>query len=639
VAVADREAPPVLESIAVVAAGGWFALYLGCAAATSDGGWGGGWVLRRRLRRFRPDGGPPALAEPALVNLVTTGCQLDGAAFAATILQLGSRGALAISEPQPGRLWCEPAAQPAGGADVAPFERLVLDQVSRQFAEADGAPFQALCDMCFADVKGVWDPFEEAVRAEGRRRGLTRPRLPKAALALLYAGAVPVAALAGAAVRGTPRGGGWAGAIITSLFSLVFLAVLTGALGRRDRLAPAGAALAAWAMRAAVQSPSLLSDPGHLALAAATDGGPPVPALGHIRRGDVRQGGHRGSMTSAATPERLARAPRQAWSSRDGQWRLVPVGPRRESPRLVAAGLLVGSAVTGLAALGSYAGYHTLQMSKGWLLVPATLLAASAALAVAGVRAVARWLALPAEVSFDGQVIARWIEESSDGSENSNTVTYWCLALDDGERSWTFDVGQAAFADFALGARVLARVAPRSMRLLDLALAGPEGELRPGLARWGAATGMGPAPWAARPGLRLGWAPATDGPAPDPLLAGPLVTPLNAGAVLGFGVAARGTPTTFASAYQGNGVTVSLVTTSGRVGEVNARAARRSGQPLPGIGEGAWLVNRGRTAVVQAGGKTVKVTVRGRPGRIPPDAVTKLAAIVAERLAERSELR
>jgi len=33
---------------------------------------------------------------------------------------------------------------------------------TRQFAEAGGAPFQAIADMCFADVKGVWDPFEKA---------------------------------------------------------------------------------------------------------------------------------------------------------------------------------------------------------------------------------------------------------------------------------------------------------------------------------------------------------------------------------------------------------------------------------------------------------------------------------------------
>ena len=114
---------------------------------------------------------------------------------------------------------------------------------------------------------------------------------------------------------------------------------------------------------------------------------------------------------------------------------------------------------------------------------PAGLLAGSVALGVAGVQAVARWLALPAEVSFVGQVIARWIEEESDSGENSSTMTYWCLALDDGQRAWTFDVGQAAFGQFPLGARIWARIAPRSMRLLDLAMAGPEGELLPGQPR------------------------------------------------------------------------------------------------------------------------------------------------------------
>ena len=68
------------------------------------------------------------------------------------------------------------------------------------------------------------------------------------------------------------------------------------------------------------------------------------------------------------------------------------------------------------------------------------------------------------------------------------------------------------------------------------------------------------------------------------------------------------------------------------------RAARRSGRPLPGAGETAWLINQGRTAVVQAEGKTVKLTVRGGSAQVPPGAVTRLAAIVADRLAERSEI-
>jgi hypothetical protein len=129
-----------------------------------------------------------------------------------------------------------------------------------------------------------------------------------------------------------------------------------------------------------------------------------------------------------------------------------------------------------------------------------------------------------------------------------------------------------------------------------------------------------------------------DPAAPDPVLLGPLVTAADVEAVLGFGVRYRGTPTAFATAYQGNGVTVSLITTSGRVGEMNARAARRSGQPLPGVGDAAWQINGGRMAVVQADGKTVKLTVRGGSARVSPGAVTRLAAIVAERLAERSEI-
>ena len=101
--------------IAIAAAAGWLALYWGCLAITSDQ------RLRRGMRRFRQmkgdretGGGPPDLGDPALVNLVTTGCQLDGAAFAATILHLGARRVLALSEPEPGRLWCAPAREGVG---------------------------------------------------------------------------------------------------------------------------------------------------------------------------------------------------------------------------------------------------------------------------------------------------------------------------------------------------------------------------------------------------------------------------------------------------------------------------------------------------------------------------------------------
>src|SRR6266568_8236843 len=330
----------------------------------------------------------------------------------------------------------------------------------------------------------------------------------------------------------------------------------------------------------------------------------PRAGPGDRRAGQARAGGrHRrrpaGSRAGAHPPRRRAgrRAPRRddhgrhpGTPSPGAQAGLVlaerPVapGPGRAAARVAAHGVRRAAGrfrgrLPG-AALGSYDGYLTLQMAPVWVLLPAGLLAGSAALAVAGVRAVACWLPLPAEMSFVGQVIARWVEEGSDGGENGSTVTYWCLALDDGQRAWTFDVGQAAFGQFPLGARIRARIAPRSMRLPDLAMAGPEGDFLAGQPRWGEAAGTGPGPCQTRP--RAGLAATADDPsAPNPVLLGPLVTAADVEAVLGFGIRFVGTPTPFATAYQGSGVTVSLITTSGRVAGMNARAARRSGRPLP----------------------------------------------------------
>lgn len=459
-------------AVAIAAAAGWLGLYAGCAAATGDR------RLRRGIRRIRLPIGPSDLADPALVNLVTTGCRLDGAAFAGTILQLRSLRLLTLSEPEPGRLWCAPTGEGADELGLASYEQLVLADVTRQFAGAGGAPFEALADLCFADVMGVWIPFEKAVRAEGRRRGLTWAQLPRPAVALLLVAALPVAGLAVAAA-GDHNSTWWVGAGLVGLVVLGILVWLTGMLARGDRLTPVGAALAAWAIRAAQATPLADGDLGRVALMVATDGAPPVPGLPWIRRGDVRRGGHRGPMTSAATPEAPARAPGQAWSLRDGEWRLVPVDPRRASPRMVSAVLLAGSVVAFLAAVGGYDGYRTLQPSTVWILLPAGLLTGSMALAVAGVRAAAHLRAVPAEVTFDGHVIARWTEEGSGGGAKATTVTRWFLALDDGERVWPLDVGQAAAGRLPLGARIRARIAPRSMRLLDLAPLGPEGDVLP----------------------------------------------------------------------------------------------------------------------------------------------------------------
>jgi len=65
--------------------------------------------------------------------------------------------------------------------------------------------------------------------------------------------------------------------------------------------------------------------------------------------------------------------------------------------------------------------------------------------------------------------------------------------------------------------------------------------------------------------------------------------------------------------------------------------ARRRGRPLPGVGDEAWLLNRDRTVIFGVGGLTGKVTVGGSAARsLPPDALTRLAATVAERLSHHA---
>ena len=98
------------------------------------------------------------------------------------------------------------------------------------------------------------------------------------------------------------------------------------------------------------------------------------------------------------------------------------------------------------------------------LLVPAGLAVGSAAAAVGGTRGLAARLARPAEASFQAQVIARWVEHT--GTNDNNYIS--CIAVDDGERSWSFDVSGEAFGRLALGDTMTVRASPRSGKLLGL---------------------------------------------------------------------------------------------------------------------------------------------------------------------------
>ena len=273
------------------------------------------------LRAGTVDPGPGlASAKPALVNLSVTRCRLNGAAYPATILDLAADGYLTISERVPGRLWCDVPASSPPGTGLARSEQLVLAGAGA-LAGGRGAPFEALAESCASDVRGRWDPFERAVRAEGRRAGITRPRLSAAARLLLYVGAGVVGAAAFAAVYGRARSGLWA-PTVTAFSAFVVLAFWARSVGRRDRLTAQGAALGAWAARAAGEMPAAggMAAAGEMAAAGGTAGLAP-PELGRA--------GWPGRLPSA--PPSRSPVPPRGW--RPGSVRAAGgPGPGRASP-------------------------------------------------------------------------------------------------------------------------------------------------------------------------------------------------------------------------------------------------------------------------------------------------------------------
>jgi len=684
-----------VDVLAIAAAAAWLLVFAWCSAVTR----------RPALRAGAADPRPGlASAKPALVNLSVTQGRLNGAAYPATILDLAAGGYLTISEREPGQLWCDvpPFAPP--GTGLARSERLVLTG-AWALAGGRGGPFEALADSYASDARGRWDPFERAVRAEGRRAGITRPRLPATARLLFYAGAGVVGAAAFAAVYGRSHSGLWAPSAAAFLVFAV-LASWARSVGRQDRLTAHGSALGAWAARAAGDMA-----PGDMAAAGGTPGlgpaelsrlawavavGAPVPIPGAARglATGVRPGRRRGgAQTSGSGPPNSTGRPSSAWSSFGGQWRLVRIGPA-SFMRIHPAFWLVLATWLALMAYVS-----SLLPAPAGLLVPVGLAVGSAAAAIGGVRGLTARLARPAEASFRAQVIARWVEHT--GTNDDDYIS--CIAVDDGERSWSFDAGGEAFGQLALGDTVAVRASPRSGRLLGLT---PDRDQAPGAGPPAATTPGEPAAATSEPAAAtsdpaaatsepsaVGSEPAAATSDPAPATSEPSAVGSEPAAATGKPAAAAGEPGGAAAAgdgagavrpgaqwaqrngaagapppsallsadevsaavgrpvrrtaftpgaasvvYRGEGITVIVTVADGFLGSLTAMAQRR-GQLLAGIGDGAWLLNRGRTAVLLVGGLTAKVTAGGSATRsLPPDAVTRLAATVAERLPRPATL-
>jgi hypothetical protein len=292
-----------------------------------------------------PDGVPApgpgsARITPALVNLVCTGARLNYAAYAGTILDLAGRGYFGVSEPQPGRLVLQVPGTAQPGGELTSYERLTLQRTA-QLAGRTGAPFEVLAGAAGTDTPGIWDPFAAEVRSSAKQAGLTRQVPLAPALPWIATGVIAVFLIAAQAVH-APQSG-TAAYVLGAIFAVLVAFLIIVLNHRRDRLSSAGKALAARyhgggtgpgpapQVRPAAQVTS--SDLSGSAYAVAA--GRSVPIHG-VKLAEVSGMRKRPiwPVTRLLGPRDLqAERPRQAWSSYNGRWRIVPIGgdPRRPS--------------------------------------------------------------------------------------------------------------------------------------------------------------------------------------------------------------------------------------------------------------------------------------------------------------------
>lgn len=164
-AAGQREGDRMVGMLAIAAAAGWLLVFSLCA------------VVTRLPPQWAGSAAPwpgPGGERPALVNLVVTRGRLSGAAYPATVLDLAAKGHLMITQRMPGQLWCDMPAVAPGDTGLAQSERLVLAD-ARRLADRGGARSRRWRRAVPA-TSGARGPFEQALRAEGRQAGLTRPR-------------------------------------------------------------------------------------------------------------------------------------------------------------------------------------------------------------------------------------------------------------------------------------------------------------------------------------------------------------------------------------------------------------------------------------------------------------------------------
>ena len=220
-----------------------------------------------------------------------------------------------------------------------------------------------------------------------------------------------------------------------------------------------------------------------------------------------------------------------------------------------------------------------------------------------GIAQVIRIAGIPNRETFNAQVIARWLEDE-DSENSSSTISY--VAVDDGTKSWTFSGGTVE----QLGLEDLIRVTvnPRIGSLIDLAVLEQQ-----------------------RPNTPTEAERAANRPArpPEPLLSDDEVTQ-----VVGPIVRTSPIPTIggYGTLYRGQNGNLSLIVATSGVANFGVKIGQRSGTPLPGIADGAWLVSEGKSVMMAVGEQVAKITISGKGVVGHPDLMRSLAEKLAPRI-------
>jgi hypothetical protein len=440
-------------------------------------------VLALASRPRLPDAAPaaqdlPGREPPAVVGFLVNRWELGRETVPATLLDLATKGAVALEQVAPDRFVCRVRQTvPAG---LTAYEEQVLDHV-RGLASGGVVPCEALTTGPEAQSKGWWDRFQKAVVADARRRGLSRGRWSKGALVALGVVAVAPAVLAAAALVLAPTKSSTSSSSSSSSSSsddnpvgaFIGVAVLGwGALMavpyslRAERDTPEGRAAAAkW-----------LGLRRYLAEDQAFDQAPPAAVAIWDRY--LAYGAAMGVAAGAVRALPLgSESDRSAWSSYGGRWHVVrvrypdkfppgwgkhPLAAFAQALAILGGVALVGAEI-GPSLFGAVGDVLRSSRAGGWhgyALVGAGVFVLVVAVAVLYVVRTALLLALAAPDLFSRSHVEGIVIRMRAGY----------LAVDDGEharvRAWR--VEPAKLAGVARGTIVRATVSPRLGHVFQL---------------------------------------------------------------------------------------------------------------------------------------------------------------------------